>query len=193
MTNSGRVIVLAGLVLGAFLAGMVLFRPSKPDEALAQHQALLATLPHVDSVIAEHADSAKERIKLVYVGQDAAKRSALVAAAAVARADSLAAVATTVAEMRVAYDSLHRGYDSLTTALTVERKATTNALATSAFWQLAYVADSTQRTKEQADAVRLATRVTQLERPRCGRKCGIAIGVVGTVAAAWGVRQVLGR
>lgn len=180
------------LVLGVL--GASWWQGQHQPASLAMHDSLVADRPRVDAVIAEHADSARERVKIVYVGQDAAKRSVLVAAAAVARADSLAVVATTVTELRVAYDSLHRGYDSLRVAMRHERKNTENALAASAFWQLAYLADSTARHAGQQDADRLATDL----RRATGRRwtdyvaVGCGVGFKGPDCYA-GVRVPLGR
>ena len=173
-----RIIVGAVLLL-AVMAGAWFWRSPAPE--LAQHDSLVVERPRVDSVIREHGDSARERVRLVYVGQDEAKRLALVAQQASQRADSLAQIASDAAGWHRAYDTLRVAYDSLGTALGRERKATEDALAGGAFWQLAYLADSTELHRTRADADRLATALkAQAPGWTDGITVGCGVGLRGT-------------
>lgn len=188
--------LVAGLVALFVVLAVAYFLSSnpKPPPSLATHDSLVLERPHVDSVIAEHADSARARIKIVDVGQDAARQSAAVAAAAMHRADSLAAIATTLPAMRAAYDSLHRGYDSLGMALRREQRATSDALGASAFWQLAYLADSTARQADRRDADRLAADLKRATSRKWQDYVAVACGVgIRGAECLVGVRVPIGR
>ncbi len=159
------------------------------DPVLAAHDSLVTTRPATDSVIREHADSGRQRIKIVYVQQDDANRRELIAK----QSDSLAQLAIASHDFELAYHHEKDRADTLQVALDISQKATENAIASASFNLLAYLADSTalQAERRNADAVAHALRVER--RPKCGARCGVLIGVGFTVAAAWSVRQLAGR
>ena len=155
------------LVILAVVATLLLDRYIQ-EPALVSYDSLVATKAEADSVIRENGDSARERVKIVYVQQDRA--DALHATAK--QLDSLAALAAERGTFEIAYHYAQSRGDSLERALTIQRRATENALAASAFRELQFMADSTRRSEEWRVTQRLARAV----RPAWYKRCGVSAG-----------------
>lgn len=160
------------------------------DEVLRSSDSLVLTRVLTDAVSAEHRDSGAARIKIVYVQQDDATRRELIAK----QADSLAQLAMAAHDTALAYQYEKRRADTLQAALDVSQKATENALASAAFFQLAYIADSTALQAERRNADRLAVALRQATgcTPWDYVSVGIGVGFKGPDVHV-GLRYPLGR
>lgn len=154
--------VLPWAITVAVLLAAFFLRPHPvEDSRLAIAQAQLAELlidsAHHATVIRELEDSLAARLRESHRGQDETRRRVPVDSTRAMLADSLARAATTMAELRIAYDSLHVAFDSAQRTASIAQQATNDALAALAFSRLQRIADSTRIAKfEQAAPVVLA-------------------------------------
>lgn len=164
MPKYGPVVIIAVALAIAFTRDYYTRTP-----VLRSYDSLVLSKDSADAVIREHGDSAKERIKIVYVQQD---RSAAIAIAAKAL-DSLAQISVQSRDWELAHQYEKRRADTLDLALKVSQRATENALAAASFRELQFMADSTRRAEEWQVTMRLAVAA----KPKWYQRCGVMVGV----------------
>lgn len=135
------------LVLAIVVA--VVSQPPKPDGSkLAIAQAHIAQLMADSAIYAaqsrEREDSLNDRLAQAIRGQDESRRRVPVDSTKAVLADSLSRAATTMAELRAAYDTLRVAFDSSQRTVSIAQQSTNDALAALAFSRLQRLADSTR-------------------------------------------------
>lgn len=152
-----------GWILLAVFAVVVFWRQPTPADKSALHiaQARLAEL-QIDSAdharqIRELEDSLQRRLEKAGRGQDETRRRVPLDSSKAVLADSLRNAAVTMAELRMAYDTLRVAFDSSQRTVSIAQQATNDALTALAYSRLMHIADSTRLAQyEQAVPIVLA-------------------------------------
>ena len=156
-------------VIVAFALGVMFTRDILVHQpAVAAFDSLVASKAAADSIIQEHADSAKAILPRIEWRERVVTRL-------VTKTDTLSIQASIQADSghwQTAYQLRTQEADTLRLALSVATKRGDEAIQMASYWQLAFIADSSRRAEEWEVARRLAV----VAKPKWYKRCGVMLG-----------------